>query len=60
MIWIMVRVYRRLPPGFLRAYVVGVLVSFLAMLIGSFVFADWLIPFAYNITITGFRHSVYS
>jgi len=30
------------------------------MLVGSFLFADWLIPFVYNITITGFRHSVYA
>ena len=30
------------------------------MLAGSFLFADWLIPFVYNITITGFSHSVYS
>lgn len=60
LLWVMYRVSRRLKPGFLRAYVLGVLAGFVAMLIGSFWFADWLIPFAYNITITGFRHSVYT
>ena len=44
----------------MKAYTMGVLGSFIAMLVGSFFFADWLIPFVYNITITGFSHSVYS
>lgn len=51
---------RRLPEGFLQAYAHGVLAGFLALLVGSFAFADWLIPFVYNITIKGFQHSVYS
>ena len=51
---------RRLPEGFLQAYAHGVLAGFLALLLASFVFADWLIPFVYNITIRGFQHSVYS
>ena len=54
------RLGHRLPPGFLRAHVFGVLCGFAALLIGSFWFADWLIPFVYNITISGFRHSVYT
>jgi len=54
------RVNRSLSPGFLKAYVLGVFAGFCAMLVGSFLFADWLIPFVYNITITGFRHSVYA
>jgi hypothetical protein len=57
---IVYRVYKRLAPGFTKAYVVGVFAGFCAMLVGSFLFADWLIPFVYNITITGFRHSVYA
>jgi O-antigen ligase len=60
LLWIIIQVSRNLKPGFLRAYVLGVLAGFIAMLVGSFLFADWLIPFVYNITITGFRHSVYS
>jgi hypothetical protein len=54
------RLSRRLPAGFLRAYVYAVLTGFIALLAGSFFFADWLIPFVYNITIAGFRHSVYT
>ncbi len=59
-VWLVYRLSRRFLPGFTRAYVLGVLGSFVAMLVGSFFFADWLIPFVYNITITGFSHSVYS
>ncbi len=57
---VLYRVSKRLPPGFLKAYALGVFAGFCAMLVGSFFFADWLIPFVYNITITGFRHSVYA
>ncbi len=59
-LWVAYRVYKAQPPGFLQAYAVGILCGFAAMLFTSFLFADWLIPFVYNITITGFRHSVYS
>jgi hypothetical protein len=51
---------RRFPPGFTRSYLLGIFAGFAAMLVGSFIFADWLIPYVYNITITGFSHSVYS
>lgn len=54
------RLGRQLPPSFLKAHTYGVMCGFAALLIGSFWFADWLIPFVYNITIRGFRHSVYS
>lgn len=54
------RLAHQLRPGFLRAYVYGVLCGCAALFIGSFSFADWLIPFVYNITIAGFRHSVYT
>ncbi len=50
----------RLPQGFLGAYAHGIFAGFLGLLIASFAFADWLIPFVYNITIKGFQHSVYS
>jgi hypothetical protein len=59
-VWILYRVYRQLPAGFLHSYTTGVFAGFIAMLVASFVFADWLIPFVYNIRITGFAHSVYS
>jgi len=51
---------QRLPVGFLQSYAYGVLAGFLALLVASFAFADWLIPFVYNITIKGFQHSAYS
>jgi hypothetical protein len=54
------RLSLRFQPGFYKAHILGVLCGFAAMAIGSFWFADWLIPFVYNITISGFRHSVYS
>jgi O-antigen ligase len=55
-----IRSCRQLPTGFLGAYARGVLAGIIALLVASFVFADWLIPFVYNITIKGFQHSVYS
>jgi O-antigen ligase len=54
------RLTKEIPPGFLQAHVFGVLAGFIGMAVGSFWFADWLIPFVYNITISGFRHSVYT
>jgi O-antigen ligase len=48
-----------LPSGFLRAYAQGVFCGFVALLLASFAFADWLLPFVYNITIRGFQQSVY-
>jgi O-antigen ligase len=60
LVWLTYRARRSLPPGFLGAYVQGIFAGFLSLLFASFVFADWLIPFVYNITIRGFQHSVYS
>ncbi len=51
---------QRLQPGFQRAFTIGMTAGFLAMLVNSFWFADWLMPFVYNINITGFRQSVYA
>ena len=54
------RLRKRFQPGFYQAHIYGVVCGFACIAIGSFWFADWLIPFVYNITISGFRHSVYS
>ncbi|MGC9025003.1 MAG: O-antigen ligase family protein [Chloroflexia bacterium] len=54
------RAGRDLPAGFAQAYARGVQAGFLALLASSFFFADWLLPFVYNITIKGFQHSLYS
>lgn len=58
-LWVIHRARTSFKPGFMKAYLLGVFACFGAVLIGSFLFADWLIPFVYNITITGFRQSVY-
>jgi hypothetical protein len=47
-------------PGFMQAYAYGVFAGVLSLLVSSFMFADWLLPYVYNITISGFAHSIYS
>lgn len=59
-VWMLFKVSRRFVPGFMKAFTTAVLCGFIAMLVGSFVFAEWLLPYVYNLTITGFSHSVYS
>jgi len=63
-LWFAVEVFRaasklrrRVPDGFARAYVVGVVGGLAGSLIAGLL-ADWIIPFAYNIGIRGFRSSV--
>lgn len=52
---------RRLPlSGFARAHVNGVLCGFAAAAVGSFVFADWLIPYVYDVGLNGFPQAAYS
>ncbi|MCL4500160.1 MAG: hypothetical protein M1335_08005 [Chloroflexi bacterium] len=50
----------RVEPGFMRAYVAGVVAGFAGLAISSGITADWLIPFVYNIGLNGFRGSVYA
>ncbi len=59
-VWLGFRLRRRFQPGFRQAYVYGVLCGLIAVLVASGIFAEWLIPFVYNTTIRGFRHTVYS
>lgn len=54
------RMYKCYKPGFHSAYTNGVYAGFAAIAISSAPFADWLIPFVYNIGLEGFAHSVYS
>ena len=54
------RIAARLPPGFLKGYAFAVFSGIAALIVASFAFADWLLPFVYNLTITGFGHTVYS
>lgn len=47
----------RVPAGFPRAYVYGVLGGIVGTLVAS-TLVDWVLPFAYNIGFNGFRASI--
>jgi hypothetical protein len=49
---------RKLTDGFSRGYAYGVLTGVLGSLMAAFL-VDWILPFAYNIGLDGFRASVY-
>lgn len=51
------RLRRTVAPGFERAYVYGALGG-LAGMLASGMLGDWIIPFVYNIGLSGFRTSV--
>lgn len=51
------KLWRRLPAGFARGYVAGALGGLGGMLVSGML-ADWIIPFAYNIGLRGFRSSL--
>jgi hypothetical protein len=48
---------RRLKDGFARGYAYGVLAGIAGTLVAAFL-VDWVLPFVYNIGLTGFRASV--
>jgi O-antigen ligase len=47
----------RVPEGFARAYVYGALGGLVGTIFAGFL-VDWVLPFVYNIGLTGFRASV--
>jgi hypothetical protein len=49
---------QKLTDGFSRGYAYGVLTGVLGSLMAAFL-VDWVLPFAYNIGLDGFRASVY-
>jgi magnesium-transporting ATPase (P-type) len=51
---------RRQLSGFGRAYLYGVLCGFASLTVASFFFAEWLLPYVYNLGLAGFRQSVYA
>lgn len=51
------RLRRRVPEGFARAYVYGVLGGTVGTLVAGML-GDWVIPFVYNVTLNGFRTTV--
>jgi O-antigen ligase len=50
---------RRAPPGFLRTMVIIATGGWSGAMISMF-FGDWVLPFAYNQTIGGYKYTVYS
>lgn len=56
--WLAWKLKDRVPSGFPRAYVIGVLGglagSMVAMMLG-----DWVLPFVYNVGLVGFRSSMF-
>jgi O-antigen ligase len=51
------RLRGRLPGGFARAYVIGALGGLAGTLVSGML-ADWILPYAYNVGIKGFRSSL--
>ena len=51
------RLRSRVPAGFAQAYAVGALAGLAGSLVSGFL-ADWIVPFAYNVGIRGFRSSL--
>ena len=49
----------RVPNGFIRAYVYGVIGGIAGTILAG-VLADWVLPFVYNIGMEGFRGSIIS
>jgi hypothetical protein len=46
------------PDGFTKAYTLGVLGGVIGMLVSGML-GDWILPFVYNVGLTGFRASLY-
>jgi hypothetical protein len=55
--WLAWQLRNRVPAGFAQAYVYGVLGGLAGMLAAGML-VDWVLPFAYNIGLTGFRTSM--
>jgi hypothetical protein len=52
---------RRQPlSGFGRALAHGVLCGFASLIVASFIFAEWLLPYVYNLGLKAFSHSVFA
>lgn len=51
------RLRKRVPEGFQQAYVYGAFGGLVATLVAAFL-GDWVLPFVYNIGMTGFRASI--
>jgi hypothetical protein len=56
--WLGLELRRRAPEGFARAYVYGALGGLAGTLVSGML-GDWLLPFVYNIGLSGVRASVF-
>ena len=56
--WLARRLRRRVPHGFERGYVMGVMAGLAGTLVSGLL-ADWIVPFTYNIGVRGFRSSLF-
>jgi hypothetical protein len=52
--------HRSARSGFGRAYAAGVLCGFVSQAVSSFFFADWLLPYVYNLGFYGFPQAAYT
>jgi hypothetical protein len=55
--WVGWRLRKLAPEGFARAYVYGALGGLAGMLVAA-ALGDWVLPFTYNVGLTGFRASM--
>jgi hypothetical protein len=53
------RLIRQTPPGILHVLTVSITTGWICAQIAMF-FGDWVLPFAYNQTVTGFKYTVYT
>lgn len=53
------RLYREAPPGFLKTMALIIVSGWIGAQASMF-FGDWILPFPYNQTISGYRYTVYS
>jgi O-antigen ligase len=58
-VWEGWRLVQRAPPGFLRTMATAATGGWIGGLVSMFL-GDWILPFAYNQTITGYKYTVYS
>lgn len=57
--WLGWNLRNRVPEGFAKAYVYGALGGLVATLVSA-ALGDWVLPFFYNVGLSGFRASVWS
>ena len=59
-LWLGWQTLKRPLSPFARAYTYAVLAGFAAQIVASFVFAEWLLPYVYNLGFRNFPQAAYS